>query len=125
MDCVELWRHLLFLLLKSMPTPSRALWTGAQHREVEIVQGQLWKHGLVWVLGHPQLLMCLWTEEERQAEANKEAVTTPRSDLGAGATPAVTTPRGSQAAGASPVVNAPSQSAAFWGWIISEMTSLA
>jgi len=55
LDVPELWRALLQLLLKAAPSPARALWAGAKDREVEAVQLQVWRRGLVWLLGHPQV----------------------------------------------------------------------
>jgi hypothetical protein len=61
---IELWRHLLQLLLKAVPTTVRALWPGAKDGIVQKTQLHLWQHGIIWVLGHPCLLDCLSLEGE-------------------------------------------------------------
>ncbi|CAE8608170.1 unnamed protein product, partial [Polarella glacialis] len=55
LELPQLWRVLLQLLLRAAPTTARALWPSTKDKEVETVQLQLWRRGLVWLLGHPQL----------------------------------------------------------------------
>eukprot|EP00931_Biecheleriopsis_adriatica_P059142 TRINITY_DN35341_c0_g1_i1.p1 TRINITY_DN35341_c0_g1~~TRINITY_DN35341_c0_g1_i1.p1 ORF type:complete len:1704 (-),score=334.25 TRINITY_DN35341_c0_g1_i1:44-5104(-) len=74
-DSPELWRALIQLLLKAAPTAARALWPGTKDKEVERVQLQLWQWGLVWLLGHPQLVDSSVEEKDRGGPSDSEANT--------------------------------------------------
>lgn len=56
---LEIWQHLLLLLVKAMPTCSRALWSGTKDKDIELVQVHVWQRGIIWLLVHPGLLDCI------------------------------------------------------------------
>jgi len=97
LDQLELWRSLLQLLLRAVPTCARALWPGARDREVEAVQAQVWRRGIAWLLGHPCLLDCLGAEINGTSgpERDQAAAGDARS------------------------------AASFWPWALSELAALA
>lgn len=73
MSFPELWRTLVHFLLRSVPTSSRALWPGTRDKEVETVQLMLWRLGIVWLLGHPDLADSQAAAAERGGPADTDA----------------------------------------------------
>eukprot|EP00927_Polykrikos_kofoidii_P038382 TRINITY_DN32726_c0_g1_i1.p1 TRINITY_DN32726_c0_g1~~TRINITY_DN32726_c0_g1_i1.p1 ORF type:complete len:1891 (-),score=425.18 TRINITY_DN32726_c0_g1_i1:280-5952(-) len=135
LDQVLLWQRLLQLLLKATPTASRALWPGAKDTAVGALQGQLWRRGIVWLLGHPCLLECVGSEDvppggrptDVASPANGGVATSPGAGIsanGGGGTPTATVPEKSTNAGAAPEKVAPA-GGAFWAWALGELTALA
>eukprot|EP00929_Paragymnodinium_shiwhaense_P086749 TRINITY_DN47198_c0_g1_i2.p1 TRINITY_DN47198_c0_g1~~TRINITY_DN47198_c0_g1_i2.p1 ORF type:complete len:1955 (+),score=517.24 TRINITY_DN47198_c0_g1_i2:173-6037(+) len=113
MDQVLLWQRLLQLLLKAVPTTSRALWPGQKDDIVHELQRTLWRRGIVWLLGHPALLECVGAEDGAQPEKGGA-----KGDNGS-----VQLERENSDKAAPAVVSA--VGGAFWAWALGEMGALA
>lgn len=148
----RLWRQLFSLLLRALPTAARALWPGPKDAVVKDLQAQIWKHGLVWLLGHPSILSCvdadLLMRPISSVAASAPGSPTPPEPAAAEALAAAgasspaakslarpasmpqlpgAAPAGGAAAAAGNAQQPPQPQApsSFWAWALSELTAVA